>query len=78
MAALQLAARRNLFTEVPVTSVTILPAGAIVVWGKGSSDLGHISIALGDGCESSDFVGPQMTSHWGGAAACVFLPRAKM
>jgi hypothetical protein len=78
MAASQLAARQDLFTEAPATSLTSLPAGAVVVWGKGTSESGHISIALGDGQESSDFVGPQMTSHYGGAAARVFLPRAKM
>lgn len=78
MAASQLASRKDLFTEISASSLTSLPAGAIVVWGKGSSDSGHISIALGDGRESSDFVGAQMTSHYGGAGARVFLPKARM
>jgi hypothetical protein len=78
MAASQLAARKNLFTEVSASDLSSLPAGAIVVWGKGTSDSGHISIALGDGRESSDFVGPQMTRHYGGAGARVFLPKARM
>lgn len=78
MAASQLAARKNLFTETSAADLSSLPAGAIVVWGKGSSPSGHISIALGDGRESSDFVGPQMTRHYGGASARVFLPKARM
>ncbi|MBQ3421901.1 MAG: hypothetical protein IJH34_09580 [Romboutsia sp.] len=36
-----------------------LPAGAIVVWGKGTSPSGHISIADGRGREYSDYVGSQ-------------------
>ena len=78
MAASQLAARKNLFTEVSASDLSSLPAGAIVVWGKGTSDSGHISVALGDGRESSDFVGSQMTRHYGGAGARVFLPKARM
>ena len=78
MAASQLAARKDLFTETSAGSLSSLPAGAIVVWGKGSSKSGHISIALGDGQESSDFIGPQMPSHYGGAPARVFLPKARM
>jgi hypothetical protein len=74
----QLAARKDLFTEIPAGDLTSLPAGALVVWGKGTSKSGHISIALGDGRESSDFVGRQMTRHYGGAGARVFLPHGKM
>jgi hypothetical protein len=78
MAASQLAARPSSFTEISASSLSSLPAGAIVVWGKGTSKSGHISIALGDGRESSDFVGSQMTRHYGGAGARVFLPKARM
>ena len=78
MAASQLAARKDLFTETSASNLGGLPAGAIVVWGKGTSDSGHISVALGDGRESSDFVGAQMTRHYGGAGARVFLPKARM
>ncbi|PIQ28531.1 hypothetical protein COW36_12860 [bacterium (Candidatus Blackallbacteria) CG17_big_fil_post_rev_8_21_14_2_50_48_46] len=51
-----------------------LPAGAIVVWGKGHSRSGHISIADGQGNEISDHIRPQMLSHYGGASYRVFLP----
>jgi LysM repeat protein len=78
MAAEQLAARKNLFVETSASGLSSLPAGAIVVWGKGSTKSGHISISLGDGQESSDFIGPQMQSHYGGAGARVFLPKARM
>ena len=78
MAASQLAARKDLFTEVPATDLKSLPAGAIVVWGKGSSESGHISIAQGNGMETSDFIGHQMTYHYGGASARVFLPKGVM
>lgn len=78
MAAAQLAAKTNLFTEVGAENLAGLPAGAIVVWGKGSSESGHISISLGDGRESSDFVGRQMLRHYGGASARVFLPKGRM
>lgn len=76
MAAAQLA-RSNYFKEIRVTRQDLpkLPAGAIVVWGKGTSRSGHISIADGKGNEISDFIGPQMTSHYGGAHPRVFLPR---
>ena len=60
MAADQLAAKKDLFVEVSATSLSSLPAGAIVVWGKGNSKSGHISIAQGDGTETSDFRGKQM------------------
>lgn len=36
-----------------------LPGGSIVVWGKGTTPHGHISIADGRGNEYSDFVGSQ-------------------
>jgi hypothetical protein len=78
MAASQLAARPSMFTEVPASGLSSLPAGAIVVWGKGTSKSGHISIALGDGREVSDHVASQMTRHYGGAGARVFLPKARM
>ena len=78
MAASQLAQRKDLFTEISAGNLRSLPAGAIVVWGKGSSASGHISIAQGNGMETSDFIGNQMTSHYGGAPARVFLPKARM
>lgn len=77
MAADQLAAKKDLFIEVPATSLSSLPAGAIVVWGKGNSKSGHISISQGDGTETSDFRGRQMLSHYGGGAARVFLPKGR-
>ena len=60
------------------SSAVVLPAGAIVVWGKGTSKSGHISVAQGNGMETSDFVGNQMTYHYGGAPARVFLPKGRM
>jgi len=78
MAASQLASRKDLFVEISAGNLTSLPAGAIVVWGKGNTRSGHISIAQGNGMETSDFLGPQMTSHYGGAPARVFLPKARM
>ena len=74
MAADQLAARKDLFREVPAQDLSRLPAGAVVVWGQGNSESGHISIALGDGREASDHVDRQMQRHYGGASARVFLP----
>ncbi len=74
MAADQLAARKDHFREVPANDLGNLPAGAVVVWGKGNSDSGHISIALGDGREASDHIDAQMRSHYGGAPARVFIP----
>ena len=73
MAADQLAAHPRFF-EVSVSDLRTLPAGAVVVWGRGSSPHGHISIALGDGREASDHVAPQMTYHYGGGQARVFYP----
>ena len=63
------------FTEISAADLRGLPAGAVVVWSRGSSDHGHISIALGDGREASDHVAAQMTSHYGGGSARVFIPR---
>lgn len=78
MAASQLASRKNMFTEISAGNLSSLPAGAIVVWGKGNTRSGHISIAQGNGKETSDFIGNQMLSHYGGAGARVFLPKARM
>ena len=76
MAADQLAARPDIFSEVPAGDLTKLPPGAVVVWPKGSSESGHISIAQGNGMETSDFQGRQMTSHYGGGGTPrVFLPK---
>jgi len=60
--------------DVSVADLPELPAGAIVVWGKGSSRSGHISIADGQGKEISDHVSVQMLAHYGGASHRVFLP----
>ena len=73
MAADQLANHPR-FTEVRGVSLPSLPAGAVVVWGRGTSAHGHISIALGDGREASDHIAQQMTYHYGGAPARVFYP----
>ena len=75
MAADQLAANPA-FKEVavPASQLASLPAGAIVVWGKGTSESGHISIANGQGYEISDHISPQMLAHYGGGAARVFVP----
>jgi hypothetical protein len=76
MAADQLAARPDIFSEVPAGDLTKLPPGAVVVWPKGSSESGHISISQGNGMETSDFKGSQMTSHYGGGGRPrVFLPK---
>ncbi|MBF2053907.1 MAG: peptidoglycan-binding protein [Candidatus Sericytochromatia bacterium] len=75
MAAPQLAAHPR-FKEIPaLKNMNSLPEGAVVVWGKGSSRSGHISIAIGKGQEASDHIAPQMQSHYGGARARVFLPQ---
>lgn len=63
------------FYETFDSNLRALPAGAIVVWGKGSSRSGHISVALGDGREASDHITSQMTYHYGGSPARIFLPR---
>lgn len=63
------------FFEVYNRNLISLPAGSIVVWGKGSSRSGHISVSLGNGQEASDHIASQMTYHYGGAPSRVFLPR---
>jgi len=63
------------FYEVWGRDLSTLPAGAIVVWGRGTSRSGHISVALGNGQEASDHIASQMTYHYGGAPARVFLPK---
>lgn len=54
--------------------MTKLPVGAVVVWGKGSSPSGHISVYLGGGQEASDHIESQMQAHYGGAKPRVFVP----
>ncbi len=75
MAAEQLASNKN-FHELDLRrhSLKKLPVGAIVVWEKGQSRSGHISIADGHGNELSDHLRKQMLSHYGGGDARVFLP----
>lgn len=68
-------AASNHFFEVWNRSLVNLPEGAIVVWGKGTSRSGHISVALGNGQEASDHITSQMTYHYGGAPARIFLPK---
>lgn len=63
------------FYEVWNKDLLSLPAGAIVVWGKGTSESGHISVSLGDGREASDHIAQQMTYHYGGASARIFYPK---
>lgn len=65
------------FKEVSVSREQLksLPAGAIVVWDRSAGNPhGHISIALGNGREASDFSMNQMTDR--DAAYHVFLPVA--
>lgn len=78
MAADQLATSPA-FRELAVAadSLPALPAGAVVVWSRGSSESGHISIADGRGYEISDHVAPQMTSHYGGGSYRVFVPATR-
>jgi len=77
MAADYLAKSRSFHEIFPSVKVLEkLPAGAIVVWGKGKSRSGHISIADGHGNEISDHIRPQMLSHYGGASFRAFLPVA--
>jgi hypothetical protein len=78
MASSQFAARPQQFTEISAGGLSSLPAGAIVVWAKGTSRSGHISIAVGDGREASDHVTSQMTRHYGGGGARVFIPKARV
>lgn len=77
--AADLLAESKSFREVRVAAKALdkLPAGAIVVWDKGNSRSGHISIADGSGQEISDHVSRQMISHYGGAGHRVFLPVAE-
>lgn len=78
MAAPQLA-RSPMFDEISIRSrsdLTKLPAGSVVVWGKGRSKHGHISVALGNGKEASDHITRQMTAHYGGGRPRVFVPIA--
>jgi hypothetical protein len=56
--------------EVDRSELSSLPAGAIVVWDRGAPNAsaagkkhGHISIALGNGKESSDHIQNQMTNR---------------
>jgi hypothetical protein len=75
MAADQLA-KNPKFREIKVEPKDLpkLPAGAIVVWNKGSGhEHGHISIALGNGKEASDMLRQQITNY--GTTARVFLPK---
>lgn len=66
--------------EVPEDKLVNLPAGAIIVWDKGGNssvsslgqEHGHISIALGDGRESSDHIQNQTTNR--GTDYWVFYP----
>ena len=63
------------FEEVSVdrNELSSLPAGAIVVWDRDpNNQWGHISIALGDGRESSDHIATQMTQR--NAQYHVFIP----
>lgn len=78
MAAPQLAAS-GYFKEIdfPAEALPTLPVGAVVVWDKGKSRSGHISIADGLGNEISDHISPQMRAHYGGARHRVFLPIAR-
>lgn len=63
------------FFEVWNRNLTTLPEGAIVVWAKGNSRSGHISVSLGNGQEASDHITSQMTYHYGGGSARIFLPK---
>ncbi|MFN8671323.1 MAG: peptidoglycan-binding domain-containing protein [Candidatus Sericytochromatia bacterium] len=80
MAAGQLA-KSSKFSEVKdlkPADLKNLPPGAIVVWGKtAKSKSGHISIALGNGKEASDFIpkNGQLTSLRGYTNFRVFVPK---
>ena len=63
------------FKEIQWDGKSTLPAGAVVAWEKGSSPHGHISIADGKGNEISDHKTKQMTSHYGGGRARVFVDK---
>jgi hypothetical protein len=75
MAADQLA-KSDKFREIKVDPKDLpkLPAGAVVVWNKGSGHPhGHISIALGNGKEASDKLRTQITNY--GTSVRVFMPK---
>lgn len=75
MAADQLAAHPR-FREIPAPAdMNKLPVGAVVVWGQGQSESGHISVHLGQGLEASDHIEAQMQSHYGGGSPRVFVAR---
>ena len=74
MAADQLADHPRFKEIKPPADMNKLPVGAVVVWAKGSSPSGHISVYLGNGREASDHIAAQMQSHYGGGAPRVFLP----
>jgi len=63
------------FYEIYDYNLNNLPKGAVVVWAKGTSRSGHISVSLGPGREASDHIAPQMMSHYGGGKLRVFLPK---
>ncbi len=59
--------------EVSRDELASLPAGSIVVWDRSEGhEYGHISIALGDGRESSDHITQQITNR--DADYYVFIP----
>jgi len=59
--------------KVPKDQLKSLPAGAVVIWNKGSGlPYGHISVALGDGREASSKVRNQLTLN---TDFHVFLPK---
>ena len=74
------------FTEISGVTreqLKTLPAGAIVVWNKGGTNVtangkkhGHISIALGNGYESSDHIQEQITKR--DTSYTVFFPKEIM
>lgn len=68
-------ANSTYFYEIYNYNLTTLPKGAVVVWAKGTSTSGHISVSLGNGLEASDHIAQQMINHYGGGKSRVFLPR---
>lgn len=69
-------ARSPQFQEIQVNPKDLgqLPAGAVVVWGRGAGHPhGHISISMGDGREASDKIRKQITGY--GTRVRVFVPR---
>ena len=63
------------FYEIHEYNLNNLPLGAVVVWAKGNSRSGHISISIGNGMEASDHIARQMINHYGGGKERVFLPK---